>query len=220
MASLSKSVLLGFTFLGINTIVFHACTDSNTDSKVSAPIEFVNKDTVSNIDSSSSPIKNEPLPVSLSIGAEEKLILSLPYKIKPGHSYNQVKEIFPLVKGIRPEEAKDELANSGYTESITKTTFAGRNISLEFNFKNDSLYSMYLQVVETNPSKAELFFNDIKNYYTNLWGEPSHDAIEEENHYLQSYIWPEKNVNNVYPFVTFGQNRGIIIWGLKNGNPL
>jgi hypothetical protein len=120
------------------------------------------------------------------------------------------------IKGIRPEGGSDELAAQGLTESTTKMNVAGKPANLEFNFKNDSLYSFYYSITENDFNKAEKYYKGIKQFYISKLGPCKEPVAEEENRTTKSCIWGEK-----YPYaiMTYDLNKGTITWGFQNAKP-
>jgi hypothetical protein len=135
-----------------------------------------------------------------------------------GFTFTKTKEIYPKLKGIRPEEFKDRLASKGYTETTCRDTLFDGIVEAEFNYKNDSLYSFYFTYTETNFEKAKIIANEIRNFYSKKYGEPTAEKIEEENRFNKNYYWPL--VNKSQPFINFNLNSNEITWGKKSENPL
>jgi hypothetical protein len=147
------------------------------------------------------------------LSAKDKEYLSLLTQIELGFSYKEVKAKCSHVKGIRPEEKKDDLATKGLTESVCKLPLFETEASAEFNFKDDSLYSFYFTYTEANSEKVEMVFQALKKHYSAQWGEAMPERVEEENHYSQNFIWPSKNY--FIPYLNYNLNTNTIVWGKR-----
>jgi len=200
-------------FFGIvASLLFSSCTDTSTDKPVS-DLDSIMSDTLKNaLNSDTLVIKKDPN-MLFALSSTDKAILNLLDKIEIGYSFNNVRVKYPLVKGIRPEEKKDVLATAGLTESVCKQPIFGGVAAAEFNYKNDSIYSYYFTYSDKNFKKTEQIFYSIMDYYSEKWGEPNPEGVEEENHYSQNYIWPSKR-KSVF-FVNYNINTGLIVWGKR-----
>ncbi len=192
--------------------LLYSCTDTTIDKPIkdidslkldSIPVKVEDDSVVAEVDQVS----------YYNLSQDDKAVLGLFQTIEMGFSFVKVKANYKMVKGIRPEEKKDELANEGYTESVCKQNlFAGVAVA-EFNFKNDSLYSFFFTFSDKDTEKAEQIFQAVKRHYSATLGMPALEEVEEENHYNQNYSWPAKK--GVVPYVYFNLNTNTIIWGKR-----
>jgi hypothetical protein len=190
----------------------NSCTDSNNDKPVN-DIDSVKVDTIpKEIPKDTVIIDENPVKV-YSLSQDDKAILDLLDHIQMGFSFTDVRSKYKALKGIRPEEKNDELAEAGLTESVCKQSLFGGEASAEFNFKNDSLYSYFFTYNEKDSEKSEQVFQAIKKYYSSKWGDAQLEKVEEENHYSQNYIWTSKK--SVLPYVNHNLNTNAIIWGKR-----
>lgn len=197
----------------IATVVgfLYGCTGSTTDKPV-AESDTVLTDTLKKELQADTVVIN-PNPTKVyALTQNDKAILDLLQSIEMGFSFNEVKAKYPMVKGIRPEEKKDELASEGLTESVCKQSIFGGEASVEFNFKDDSLYSYFFTYSDKDSEKAEQVFQAVKKYYTGKWGPAQLEMVEEENHYNQSFIWPG---SAILPFLSYNLNSNTIAWGKR-----
>ncbi len=191
--------------------ILYSCTDSSTDKPLKDN-DSLSKDTISKKSIKDTVLKKDEQVKVYPLSKEDKVVLDLLQSIEMGFSYLEVKEKYALVKGIRPEDKKDELANAGYTESLCKQTLFEGVASAEFNFKNDSLYSYFFTFNDKNSEKAEQVFQAVKKYYSSKWGQAQAEEIEEENHYSQTYVWPARSI---VPYVNYNVNTNTIVWGKR-----
>src|SRR5690606_15431359 len=117
---------------------------------------------------------------------------------------------------VRPEGGLDELAAQGLTESKTKSPFLNQSLDLEFNFKNDSLYSFYYTIIEQDFDKAEKLHKGIQQFYNKKLGKCIVPAAEEETRHIRTSLWIEKAP---YGVMTYNVNTGQISWGFQNTKP-
>jgi hypothetical protein len=206
---MGKSRFIIATLLLIS--ILYSCTDSNTDKPLKNN-DSLSKDTVQKAPVKDTVIiKDEQVKV-YPLSKEDKVVLDLLQSIEMGFSFMKIKEKYDMVKGIRPEDKKDELANAGYTESLCKQPLFGGIASAEFHFKNDSLYAYSFTFNDKDSEKAEQVFQAVKKYYSGKWGQAQIEEIEEENHYNQTYVWP---ATAIVPYVNYNINTNTIIWGKR-----
>ena len=194
------------------TVILSSCTDSSSDKPIN------NVDSIK-VDTINKPVVEDTLvvvenPVKLyALSQEDKRILDLLETIDIGFSFMEVKAKYKVLKGIRPEEKNDALAEAGLTESLCKQALFGGEATAEFNFKDDSLYSYFFTFANKDSEKAEQIFQSIKKHYSIKWKDTKLEKVEEENHYGQSYVWPSKN--SFVPYLNFNLNTNTIIWGKR-----
>lgn len=152
----------------------------------------------------------------LQFSPDEKDFLDHFDSLKPGVSFKELKHTFPVVKGIRPEAGNEELASQGLTESLATIQLLNADARLEFNFKNDSLYSYFSVMKEADLDKADDLFLLLQNHYNKLYGVCEQEKVEEENHFVQTCFWKTRNQ---YWVLTYNINTGTILWGYQENKP-
>jgi hypothetical protein len=193
-------------------VCLQSCTDSSSDKPVS-DIDTVLTDSIAQQKPADTVVVNPDQSRIYSLTPDDKKILELLQTIEMGFSFNEVKAKYPVVKGIRPEDKKDNLAEEGYTESVCKQSIFGGEASVEFNFKDDSLYSYVFTYNDKDSEKAEQVFQSVKKYYSDKWGEAQPEMVEEENHYNQNFLWTGQN--SFVPYLNFNVNNNTIVWGRR-----
>ncbi len=188
-----------------------SCTDSSNDKPVTE-VDTLVTDTLPLVQPADTIVAPPKPSATYILTQNDKAILELLQSIEMGLSFNEVKARYPSLKGIRPEDKKDELAAAGYTESVCRQALFGSEASAEFNFKDDSLYAYIFVYNEQNSEKVEKVFQAVKNYYSTKWGPPIPEMIEEENHYNQSFVWTGEHV---IPFLSYNLNTNTIAWGKR-----
>lgn len=181
-------------------------------------------DSLSLIDSSLIPNKadsqNEPAQVGadFSIGSPDFKRLNLYYRLPPGTSFKTIQAAYPSIKGVKPENNNNELAQQGLTMAEARDTFMRRTAMVRFHFRNDSLYRYEIQLSSSDLKECEGLYQAISNYYTNQLGNPIKPDIEEDSHYEKSKLWD--NRPDIL-FCTYYMNKGLVEFGLQtNSNPL
>ncbi len=196
----------------ISSVLLSSCFDSSSDKPIKDS-DSIQVDTLP-MDTLVDTVVVDPNPVKLySLTQDDKSFLELLQIIEMGFSFNEVKAKYPSVKGIRPEDKKDELAAAGFTESVCKQSVFGGEISAEFNFKDDSLYAYVFTYNEKNSEKAEQVFQAVKKYYSTKWGDAQPEMVEEENHYNQSFVWTGQK--GIIPYLNYNLNTNTIAWGRR-----
>jgi len=150
--------------------------------------------------------------VRLNLTEEDKTTLAVLDEKLLGLVYHDLKTKFPQLKGIRPEDGNINLANEGYTESVTEMKLIGKKVKVKFNFRKDTLYKYSLSINEADAAKADKIFNGLITEYSDTFGSPALVPVEEENHYFKSYKWP---LEAAEANITYDMNKGDIVWGMQ-----
>jgi hypothetical protein len=192
--------------------LLYSCTDSTSDKPVTDQDSVLTDTLKKELQADTVVIDHTPVKI-YALTQDDKNILELLQIVEMGFSFNEVKAKYPSVRGIRPEDKKDELAAAGFTESVCKQKLFGSEISAEFNFKDDSLYSYVFTYNEKDSDKADQVFKAVKKYYSEKWGEAQPEMVEEENHYNQNFVWPAQNTAT--PYLNYNLNTNTIAWGKR-----
>lgn len=155
-------------------------------------------------------------PVDLSMTKEDIQYLSLHDIFPMGSNYETIHKRIPALKGIRAEGGSDELAAQGLTEAKTKITMLRKPTDVEFNFRNDSLYSFYYTITEHDYNKANKIYKGIQQFYNKKLGQGRQLTAEEETRHLQTTVW---TATFPYGVMTYNTNTGMISWGFQNTKP-
>lgn len=193
-------------------VLVYGCTDSGTDKPVT-DVDTILTDTSAQEIPADTVVINSNQNKIYMLTKNDKDILELLQVVEMGFSFNEVKAKYPSVRGIRPEDKKDDLAAAGFTESVCKQSLFGGEASAEFNFKDDSLYAYVFTYTDKDSEKAEKVFQAIKKYYSDKWGEAQLEKVEEENHYNQNFIWTGQDA--IVPYVNYNLNTNTIAWGRR-----
>lgn len=110
-----------------------------------------------------------------------------------GSSFQETREKFPTLNEIKPENDNDDKNEQGYTESSGVVMILGYQGEMEFNFKNDSLYSYSIRIQEPDYEKAESLHETIQKYYSKKYGKYENEAVEEENRFAKTCYWSDRN---------------------------
>ncbi|HEY8402574.1 MAG TPA: hypothetical protein VIK89_15000 [Cytophagaceae bacterium] len=210
-----------FTLFGLVLLLAAGCTESETEEVNSNKIDTTGMPPIEKPVEVKKPEKKEVVEtterVEIGLNTEDKSFLEFAEVIDLGVNFKTLKEKIPSIKGIRPEGNMDELAAQGLTETSITSQLMGKTASLEFNFKNDSLYSFYYLVSEQDTEKGDRLYKGIRTYYLEKWGEGKRIPVEEDNRYSKSYYW--ELGNNRYGVMTYNLNTGNISWGVQNTKP-
>ncbi|MFN6947074.1 MAG: hypothetical protein ACK4ND_19175 [Cytophagaceae bacterium] len=150
--------------------------------------------------------------VRLILSKKDEQFLSLIDSISLGSTYNDVKKRYSELGMQRPEGNMAENARRGLTEAHLKTSLLDRQGNIEFNFKNDSLYSFYFTITEPDFEKGDIIYAGLQNYYSEKIGSCIEETAEEYNRYSKSCFWE----NNKYDAaMTYNLNSNSISWGIQ-----
>jgi len=209
-----KTRLLPFILLICLSLGWVACDDTQEqsndltkDSLFKAPPVEENKD-----NNKKNPQPSDANAVRLNLTQEDLATLAVLDEKLLGLAYHDLKTKFPQLKGIRPEDGNINLANEGYTESVTEMKLISKKVKVKFNFRNDSLYKYSLQINETDATRADNIFNGLITQYSDTFGSPELVPVEEENHYFKSYKWALQSADAI---ITYDMNKGDIVWGMQ-----
>ncbi|MCR6638984.1 MAG: hypothetical protein NVV82_08380 [Sporocytophaga sp.] len=150
--------------------------------------------------------------VDLGLTKDDKKKLMVIKDLPLGTPFKQIKELFPAVKDPRPEGGSAELGKQGYSEALVKLDLMGKKADLEFNMKNDTLYSYYFTITEADYEKASDIYLGIQQFYNKEYGPCKEEKVEEYNHYSKSCMW---NPGKFSVVMTKDINRGNISWGFQ-----
>jgi|GEM_PF-1516536 hypothetical protein len=150
--------------------------------------------------------------VDLGLTKADKKSLMIIKELPLGTTYAKIKEVFPSVKEPRPEGGMVDLGKQGYTEAFVKVELLGKKGDLEFNMKNDTLYSYYYTISEADFEKASDLYLGIQQFYNKEFGPCTEEKVEEHNHYSKSCVW---NPGKFSVVMTQDINRGSISWGFQ-----
>lgn len=198
------------------TIFFFSCDGEQPQrdqpvQKDTVPVTPPSEDTVTKAPPKTEQEEEEAL-VKLDLKEEDKGLLHKLDTISLNSSYQKVKESFPGVKGVGPEGGSKALADQGLTETKASAQFMEYPAEVEFNFKNDSLYSYYIMVHEPDPERSDSLYQGIHDYYVEKHGPCVEEKVEEETHFFQSCSWELDDRTIV---ITYNMNSGTITWGYQ-----
>jgi hypothetical protein len=199
--------------------VLQACGPENPekpDGNLSDSLSLIDSNLIPNkIDSQGAPTNVGP---DFSIGSADFKRLNLYYRLPPGTSFKTIHAVYPSIKGIKPENNNNELAQQGLTMAEASDTFMRRKAMVRFHFRNDSLYRYEILLSSSDLKECEGLYQAISAYYTNQIGAPIKREVEEDSHYEKSKIWD--NRPDIL-FCTYYMNKGLVEFGLQtNPNPL
>lgn len=142
----------------------------------------------------------------------EKVFLESFNKYTFGSSFKETREKFPTLNDIEPENDNDGTNGQGYTESSGVVMILDYKGHLEFDFKNDSLYSYSISILEPDYEKAENLHETIQNYYSKKYGKYENEAVEEENRFVKTCYWSDRES---LVKLTYNVNSGKIKWTIS-----
>lgn len=157
--------------------------DNDTILPVSTPKEEPQEEVEENL---------EDTEIKKKFSLPEKVFLESFNKQTFGSSFQETKEKFPTLNEIEPENDNDGKNEPGFTESSGVVMILGYQGHIEFNFKNDSLYSYSISIQEPSYEKAENLHETIQNYYSKKYGKYENEAVEEENRFVKTCYWSDR----------------------------
>jgi hypothetical protein len=154
---------------------------------------------------------------AMKFSKEEKAFLSTFDTLSLGKSFAEVKKGVPAMSDIKPEGGMSQEVMKGLSESRTSATILSHPADVEFNYRNDTLYSYYILVTEPDYEKADKLFEYVHQHYSKKYGECKKEKVEEENRFIRNCAW---QVGKKFMSMTYNVNSGTISWGYQDVNPL
>jgi hypothetical protein len=208
-------ILIGVT---ISLLIQTSCTDTKPEHTeiykpdsldLSLPIE----DGTDKTQNAPSAVKEgEDEKIRLVLTNEDDKLLSWVDSIPLGITYSQIKSLMPNIGMQRPKGNNEQLAKQGSTEARLKINLLHRKGNIDFNFKNDTLYSFFYTLTEADFEKADDIYYGLQNFYSKKIGPCVEDKVEEYNRYSKSCLWESTKYNAT---MTYNLNSNIISWGIQ-----
>ena len=114
-------------------------------------------------------------------------------------SYQSLKQAMPQLGTLRHEGGRD------LTEARLLIEVLGYQAEVEFNFKNEMLYSYYYQLGLNSRDEANAAYQKLQDYYSRFYGASEQETVQESSHYaVESSFWKTEEVevsvvNNISP---------------------
>ena len=107
-------------------------------------------------------------------------------EIPLGTYYEEVRRRVAGLGELEPEleDSADEL-----TEARTTMHVLGYDADVEFNFRNDTLYSYYFHVDADSCGDAVSLYSDIIEFYRDAFGRPQTEAEDEGDYAWEAASW-------------------------------
>ncbi|WP_028979354.1 hypothetical protein [Sporocytophaga myxococcoides] len=197
--------------LMIGLIACHEEAQNDTKEVVKDTVVVPPKDTVVKEEPKHEEVEQEKV-VDLGLTKDDKKNLMVINELPLGTPFKKIKELFPSLKDPRPEGGSADLAKQGYSEASVKLDLMGKKTDLEFNLKNDTLYSYFYTVSEADYEKASDLYLGIQQFYNKQFGTCKEENVEEYNHYSKSCMW---NPGKFSLIMTQDINNGTVSWGFQ-----
>ncbi|MBI4056309.1 MAG: hypothetical protein HY399_02040 [Elusimicrobia bacterium] len=149
--------------------------------------------------------------------ADEKYLLLI-QQVPLDLTYEEVKKQIPTLGKKLPEGGSDVLQQQGLTEASTKVSLFNSEALLEFNFKNDKLYSTFFSLSEIDCDASQSLYQQLQKFYSSRFGKASEESETEEGYPREGSSWSTKNSsiileNNIY------DNSCTLSWGFQTSQP-
>jgi hypothetical protein len=142
---------------------------------------------------------------------EQKLMLFT--HIPLGATQREVREIVPALGTRRPEG----MPGSGLSDATLVAEVLGHRTRLEFNFRDDTLYSVSFGPMDLPADSGDALFDRISGFYSGRLGEPIIEDGQDSPYYVRMRSWPvawgEVGVIN-----SLARERRILGWGYQRGS--
>jgi hypothetical protein len=190
--------------LGIVLVLHIRCSSPDVEKTEMPDSVIVQKN-----DTAVDVIKTEPsLGQSLNTLAKNKSdenYLFMFEKTPMGFTSAKVKSANAALGPVHKEDNNEALYQKGLTEAKAAITFLNYPATIEYNFKNDTLYRYSIVFKEANEKKSQDLFYKLNDYYANKLGASTMVSNEEDNHYTQMYYW---KLNPDYLITIYNLNTG------------
>lgn len=133
-------------------------------------------------------------------------------QIPLGVSYQALRAALPDLSSLRHE------AGSDLTEAIVTFDVFGYPGQVEFNFKNEQLYSYQYSATLKDAAEMEALYTQLQSYYSGHFGAYQEERVRESSHYaVVSSHWQGEKVevavvNNITP------GSYLLTWALRPRN--
>ena len=141
---------------------------------------------------------------------EEKLMIFnlIPKRI----TYQDAKAILPEMGELKTEGGGSFDPNYGLYESFLYLEIFGRPAKIEFNYRNDSLYTYYFFISNIDSSLAEEIYSNLQRFYEGKFG-PYAKERETWEYFSESSYWELDTFNFSISKSIYTKDNAIIGWG-------
>ncbi|MBO8128532.1 MAG: hypothetical protein H0Z39_04940 [Peptococcaceae bacterium] len=158
---------------------------------------------------------NDTAPVLYTLRTDEEKLLLINY-LPLGASYEEVKSLFPTVSELMPEGDLESLGKRGLYEAFLNIHIFDREAKLEFNFKDNRLYSYYFRLDELDKTVSTELYQHLQEFYTTYFGKYTEEQQSEGGYHSLSSSWSADKfelgaTNNVYT-----EDKCILSWGFQS----
>ena len=131
-----------------------------------------------------------------------------------GASYEEVRMKFPGVSDLEPEGRGEILAGWGLFEAFAPIVILNRKAILEFNFKDNKLYSYYFWLEKLDCITAGEVYQTLQKFYSDHFGKCREEQESEPGYSAVSSYWHCGDfdfviTNNIYGDVC------VVAWGYQ-----
>lgn len=210
-----KKWVVKIFFASASTLCFMQCTTSEVEKTEMPDSIVVQKDDTVKVIAKPSNSLGQSLN-TLTTTESDNNYLFLYEKTPMGFTSAKVKNVNAQISTVQKEDNNDALYQKGLTEARFATTFLNYPATIEYNFKNDTLYRYSIVFREANEKKSQDLFNKINDYYSNKLGASTMVSNEEDNHYTQMYYW---KLNPDYLITIYNLNTGKFTIAVQTNMP-
>ena len=132
-----------------------------------------------------------------------------------GSSYKKVKANVDSLSNIQPEGGISALGDEGLTEAKTKIMFKQYPSEVEFNFKNDSLYSCYFTINELKQKEILDLHREIRSVYDTLFGSAEEEHQRNGGYEAHTFYWHKGTDLNANMTLSATGEKFRLSWGYQ-----
>jgi hypothetical protein len=204
-----------FFIIGLNVFLLSQCTSPEVE-KTEMPDSIVVQKNDTTIEVTKSDASLGQSLNTLAKNASDENYLFMFEKTPMGFTSAKVKNTNTTLGAIQKEDNNDALYQKGLTEAKAAITFLNYPATIEYNFKNDTLYRYSIIFKEANEKKSQDLFNKLNDYYVSKLGPSTMVNNEEDNHYNQMYYW---KLNPDYLITIYNLNTGRFTIAVQTNMP-
>ena len=192
-----KKILFLLTIFYLTNFLYHCSNNDDSKNKISDKQNDSNSVTITKVK-----IPDKHL--------DDKQKLLLIEQIPIGTSYSDIKAIFNNISELSAEHSIRNLF-----EAKAEVNILNYDAIIEFNFKNENVYSYYYQINELDKNIADTLYDYIQKFYSDNYGNYLEEKEAESSSYMNiSSYWQLENfqvvmTNNIY------QDYSILSWGFQ-----
>lgn len=141
-------------------------------------------------------------------------------KLGFGQTYTEIRTEYPEIGPLGPEGGMDSLGQQGLTEAKVDRMMFEHPVSLEFNFKNDHMYSYVFTFAGLDQQTADSLAMKIRTFYEAIYGKSKTVNNDDPSSTTsQTILIPKKPEPITITRIHQADGTYMLSWGSQVSNP-